>query len=123
MSEKDILFLLTADFAADGADHWFCPDCAPIEGLLASYPTLKGELDIRYVAFARPRLAMTSLVGEAHQGCPTLLTRRKPESLEAPFSNGWYVVADPWPIARYLRERYRIPRSRGDRHQPDSLVG
>lgn len=120
MREKDILFLLTGDFAADGADHWFCPDCAPIEGLLAYYPELKGQLDIRYVDFARPRRAMTDLVGEEHQGCPTLLTRHKPTSLEAPFVNGYHVIADPWPIARYLRERHGIPRSRGDRRLPDS---
>jgi Protein of unknown function (DUF3088) len=120
MSDKDILFLLTGDFAADGAAHWFCPDCAPVEGLLAYYPWLREHLDIRYVEFPRPRLAMTALVGEAHQGCPTLLTRTKPASLDVPLSNGWHVVADPWPIARYLRERHGIPRSRGDRHQPDS---
>ena len=65
MGEKDILFLLSGDFAADGADHWFCPDCAPIEGLLAYYPELKGQLDIRYVDFARPRQAMTALVDAA----------------------------------------------------------
>lgn len=113
--EKDILFLLPPAFDVNGEGAWFCPDCAPVEGLLANYPLLKGALDIRYVDFPRPRADMVALVGEAHQGCPTLLTRTKPASVEAPFANGWYVVADPWPIAKVLRERHGIPRSRGDR--------
>ena len=118
--EKDILFLLPPAFEVDGEGPWFCPDCAPVEGLLASYPTLKGALDIRYVAaFARPRAEMVALVGEAHQGCPTLLTRTPPKSVAAAQANGWFVIADPGPIARYLRERFGIPRSRADRDKPD----
>lgn len=116
--DKDILFLLPPAFEVEGApgEVWFCPDCAPVEGLLASYPTLKGALDIRYVArFARPRAEMVALVGEAHQGCPTLLTRTKPRSVPAAEANGWFVIADPGPIARFLRERHGIPRSRADR--------
>lgn len=116
--EKDILFLLPPAFTVEGAgeEPWFCPDCAPVEGLLAMFPMLKGALDIRYVArFARPRAEMVALVGEAHQGCPTLLTRRQPASVAAPQVNGWFVVADPGPIARYLRERHGLARSRADR--------
>jgi Protein of unknown function (DUF3088) len=117
--DKDILFLLTGAFDADGSGPWFCPDCAPIEGILTYFPALKDRLDIRYVDFPRPRLAMTALVGEAHQGCPTLLTRMRPESVDALLVSGWYVVADAEPIARYLRERYGISRSRADRNKPD----
>ncbi len=117
--EKDILFLLTGAFDADGSGPWFCPDCAPIEGILTYFPELRGQLDIRYVDFPRPRGAMTALVGEAHQGCPTLLTRLRPASVEAPLISGWYVVSDPGPIARYLRERHGISRSRADRNKPD----
>lgn len=113
---KDILFLLPPAFPVDGEEEWFCPDCAPIEGLLATYPTLKGRLDIRYVgAFARPRGEMVALLGEAHQGCPTLACREKPKSAPSVEANGWHVVADPGPIARVLRERFGIPRSRADR--------
>ena len=120
--DKDILFLLPPAFQVEGevegagGEAWFCPDCAPIEGLLASFPMLKGALDIRYVArFARPRAEMVALVGEAHQGCPTLLTRTKPQSVAAAESSGWFVIADPGPIARYLHERHGVPRSRADR--------
>jgi len=119
--QKDILFLLPPAFDVDGEGPWFCPDCAPVEGLLASYPTLKGALDIRYVAsFARPRAEMVALVGEAHQGCPTLLTRTRPTSVDAAQANGWFVIADPGPIARHLRERFAIPRSLADRDKPDA---
>ena len=114
--EKDILFLLPPAFEVDGDGPWFCPDCAPIEGLLASYPLLKGQLDFRYVArFARPRPEIVALLGEAHQNCPTLATRQRPGSTASVEVNGWFVVTDPGPIARVLRERYAIPRSRADR--------
>jgi hypothetical protein len=113
---KDVLFLLPPAFDVEGEGPWFCPDCAPIEGLLANYPTLKGALDIRYVSrFARPRAEMVALLGEAHQGCPTLACRTRPRSVESVEANGWHVVADPGPIARALREKYGIPRSRADR--------
>lgn len=115
-TDKAILFLLPPAFDVAGEGPWFCPDCAPIEGLLASYPLLKGALDIRYVArFERPRPEMVALLGEAHQGCPTLATRVKPTSVASVEVKGWHVVADPGPIARVLRELYGIPRSRADR--------
>ena len=115
-TDKAILFLLPPAFDVAGEGPWFCPDCAPIEGLLASYPLLKGALDIRDVArFERPRPEMVALLGEAHQGCPTLASRVKPTSVASVEVKGWHVVADPGPIARVLRELYGIPRSRADR--------
>lgn len=113
---KDVLFLLPPAFDVAGEGPWFCPDCAPIEGLLANFPLLKGALDIRYVGrFERPRREMVKMLGEAHQGCPTLACRDKPMSVASVEANGWHVVADPGPIARVLREKYAIPRSRADR--------
>lgn len=113
---KDVLFLLPPAFDVDGDGPWFCPECALIEGLLANHPTLKGSLDIRYVSrFARPRAEMVALIGEAHQGCPTLACRTKPDQAPSVEVGGWHVVADPGPIARVLREKYGVPRSRADR--------
>jgi hypothetical protein len=44
-----------------------------VEGLLASYPFLRGVLDVAYVDFPRPRAAIVPLVGAENQGCPVLV--------------------------------------------------
>ncbi len=70
------LFLLKADFkdasSGDGKSY-FCPDCATIEGLLSYYPRLRNELEVHYMDFARPRIELIDLLGEANQGCPVLV--------------------------------------------------
>ena len=73
----DILFLLTPGFTDSARDgegkKYYCPDCAFLEGVLGCCPDLRKQLDIRYVAYPRPRCEIVQLVGEAHQGCPNLV--------------------------------------------------
>jgi hypothetical protein len=73
----DTLFLLTPGFTDSARDgegkKYYCPDCAFLEGVLACCPELRTQLDVRYVAYPRPRREIVELVGEAHQGCPNLL--------------------------------------------------
>jgi len=73
----DTLFLLTPGFtdsARDGEGKTYCcPDCAFLEGVLSCCPELRTQLDIRYIAYPRPRRDIVQLVGEAHQGCPNLV--------------------------------------------------
>lgn len=70
---RDTLFLLRHDFV-DGADSGFyCPECAEINGVLHYYPTLRHQMDIRYVDFARPRPEIVALIGASHQSCPVLI--------------------------------------------------
>ena len=63
----------------------------------------------------RVHACVLALLGEDHQGCPTLASRVKPASVASVEANGWHIVADPGPIARVLHEKYGIPRSRADR--------
>ena len=73
----DTLFLLTPGFtdsARDGEGKtYYCPSCAFLEGVLACCPALRTQLEIRYVAYPRPRREIVELVGDAHQGCPNLV--------------------------------------------------
>jgi hypothetical protein len=73
----DILFLLKPGFTDSVRDsagkRYYCPDCAFLEGVLECCPELRAQLDIRYVAFPRPRQDIVELVGDAHQGCPNLI--------------------------------------------------
>ena len=55
----DMLFLLTPGFTDSARDgegkKYYCPDCAFLEGVLPCCPELRTRLDIRYVAYPRPR--------------------------------------------------------------------
>jgi hypothetical protein len=73
----DSLFLLTPGFTDSARDgegkKYYCPDCAFLEGVLGCCPELRRQLDIRYIAYPRPRREIVALVGDAHQGCPNLI--------------------------------------------------
>ena len=73
----DTLFLLTPGFTDGARDSegkaYYCPDCAFLEGVLACCPDLRTRLDIRYVAYPRPRREIVELVGDTRQGCPNLV--------------------------------------------------
>ncbi|SAL28504.1 hypothetical protein AWB65_01695 [Caballeronia humi] len=51
---RDLLLLLENGFndPERPGELFVCPDCAPIEGLLASDPSRNARLDIRRVPFA-----------------------------------------------------------------------
>lgn len=69
-----ILYLLRAEFIDTqiGDTSFYCPQCLQVEGLLAVYPQVRQNLDIRYVDFERPRGGMAKFVG-ANQSCPQLV--------------------------------------------------
>lgn len=74
-ASRDTIFLIEPGF--EDPRHpgklWFCPFCNQIEGVLASFPVLKEAVEIRRVPFARPRAAVISALGEAHQGLYVLV--------------------------------------------------
>ena len=111
---KDRLFLLKPDFK-DKGELYFCPGCSLVEGVLSYYPHLRGELEISYVDFSRPRPAIVRLLGEENQSAPVLVLARKSEAEETPGYtvreyNGRYFVAEPWEVAYYLAARYGVAR-------------
>ncbi len=71
------LFLLNPNFKDEDLNNgealYFCQHSAFIEGVLSYYPYLRGEIDIVYVDFKRPRKPIIDLVGEEHQSCPLLV--------------------------------------------------
>jgi hypothetical protein len=102
---KDTLFLLTPGFVEDGRTY-FCPICAQIEGVLAYMPTLREKVDVRYVAFPRPRAEIVALVGEANQKCPVLVlgdSASVPDGIEAQAAaTGLRFISHSDHITRYL---------------------
>ena len=71
----DTLFLLTPGFPDEALPgrHFYCEHCALIEGVLASFPDLGNDIEVRRVAFPRPRKDVVALVGEEHQSLPLLI--------------------------------------------------
>lgn len=108
---KDTLYLLKPHFEKDGAQR-FCPDCAMMEGYLATYPALREALEIVYVDYARPRTVLVERLGETHQNAPTLiLAEASPDAGphgEILSSNGLSFLTDARPITRYLATQYGL---------------
>ena len=70
---KDQLYLLKPAFYDGDQGPFFCPGCVEVFGVLESHPPLKETVEIHFVDFARPRLELVPLLGEAHQSCPVLV--------------------------------------------------
>lgn len=111
---KDTLFLLTPGFHDGDGAPYYCPYCTIFEGLLHLYPQLASKLDVRRVAFARPRSEIVALLGAEHQSCPVLVVQHPVE--EPPGSSPMKTVGnlhffdEPEDIGNYLSRTYGIPR-------------
>jgi hypothetical protein len=109
---RDILFLLKpgfADPALPGQD-FYCWHCALIEGVLASFPELGKNLDVRRIAFPRPREEVIALIGEANQSLPVLvLADDTPDGLPGASHQGRRYVNEPMAILDVLHRRHGFP--------------
>jgi hypothetical protein len=72
---KDTLYLLTPGFEdpAYPGMTFYCWHCALMEGVLASFPELGEKLNVRRIAWARPRQEVVELLGEENQSLPLLV--------------------------------------------------
>ena len=112
----DILFLLKPGFTDSARDQegkrYYCPSCAYLEGVLACCPELREKLDIRHVAYPRPRREIIELVGDANQGCPNLVL--DPSNHSFVDASRFHRVGDRLhtndtrAIVEYLAERYGV---------------
>ena len=114
---KDRLYLLKPDFSADGMKQ-FCSECAMVEGMLSFYPKLRGELDIKYIGFTKPRPEITAELGPEHQSSPVLViadakrAAKVPMSVKVQASNGKQFVNDPYQVCDYLAHTYGTGQAR-----------
>ena len=110
----NILFLLPSAFL----DHnippkdqmYFCPDCALIEGMLSYFPELRNRIDIRYIAYERPRTEIVTLLGEEYQNCPLLIIHENPvafnDNVDVKTANGICFLNSGTTIAQFLAKQY-----------------
>lgn len=101
--EKDVLIVLKAPFEDGPGKLWFCPHCAMVEGALQANPHWESSIDLRRVAFPRPRAEVIALLGEANQGLPVLVLRKGAAApAGAVLANGRHILTDAMQITAYL---------------------
>ena len=109
---RDRLFLLRPDFEdpAFPGRRFYCWHCALIEGVLASFPALAGQLEVAHIAWPRPRQAVIALVGEENQSLPLLVLA---DGTTSPHQTGSHhgraFIADKDGILAALSERHGFP--------------
>ena len=105
---KDTLFILDPAFqdpALEGT--WFCPNGAMVYGALAANPHWAEHIEIRRIAFPRPRQEVIAAVSEENQGLPLLLFSDPATApAEAKRVNGRAFVQGGIAIGEALAARY-----------------
>lgn len=107
--QRDILFLLKPDFAdpAYPDKRFYCWHCALLEGVLASFPDLAPRLDVRRVAWTRPRADVIALVGLENPSLPMLIfAPDAPEDVPAKVSGRVRYLDDKDAILDLLSRRH-----------------
>ncbi|MFT4191079.1 MAG: DUF3088 domain-containing protein [Comamonas sp.] len=110
---KDLLLLLEPGFEdpAFPGERFICPDCNPIEGLLASDPGRAERLLVKRLPFPRPRQAVIEALDDQHQGLPVLIFGdEQPPPADAQHAAGKAFIADSRRILALLAERHGFPR-------------
>ena len=109
---RDCLFLLKPDFEdpAYPGQRFYCWHCALLEGVLASFPSLQSKIDVKRIAWPKPRQGVVEIVGEDNQSLPLLvLAADAPDELATGRFRGQRFVDDKDAILAVLSRRYGIP--------------
>jgi hypothetical protein len=109
---KAVLFLLNPGFHDEKGGPFFCPNCAAVEGFLKYAPQIEAQLDVRRIAFARPRKEIVEMIGEANQRCPVLVLAGDDLPAEAAKSSetGKAYIWGAVPICEYLGRTFGVVR-------------
>lgn len=112
--QRDVLFLLKPGFRDPEFPErdFYCWHCALMEGVIASFPEIRPDLEVRRIAFPRPREPVISLIGAANQSLPVLiLADDAPIDLPATHFEGRRFVNEPMAILDVLHRRHGYPQA------------
>ena len=108
---KHILFLLTPGFFDGEEGPFFCPHSAAMEGFIKYVPAIETEVNVRRIAFQRPRPDIMALLGELNQGTPVLIlaegTEVPPEA-QVSTETGRAFIMDEIQISNYLSRTMNV---------------
>lgn len=109
---QDTLFLAAPGFVVEGQGPFYCGDCIALEGLLSLYPQIHQGLEVRHIAFRRPRQEVVALLGEQHQSLPVLVmaAASSPGDIGVRVHGGQRFIDDEAAIRRYLSQRAGVAR-------------
>ncbi len=102
---KPRLFVLQMPFSdpdlvpPPSSDSWFCSHCALIEGALGINPQWLDHIEVKRLAFPRPRRELVELLGEEQQWLPVLVLPQEDGKKNE-------TLTDPVAITRYLAEKF-----------------
>ncbi|MCZ4279959.1 DUF3088 family protein [Kiloniella laminariae] len=105
---KPRLFVLEMPFTdpelvpPSSSDSWFCSHCALIEGALMVNPQWLDHIELKRIAFPRPRQELVALLGEDKQWLPVLVL----SDWEGQKDGEKQTITDPVAITRYLAEEF-----------------
>ncbi|MGY8684950.1 DUF3088 family protein [Bradyrhizobium sp. UFLA05-153] len=88
----DQLFLLEQPFSdpAFPGQQFYCWQCSLLEGVLSALPSCAARLDVRQIAWAKPRAALIERLGQDHQSAPVLIFEKgSPAPENAKYANGF----------------------------------
>lgn len=108
---KHILFLLTPGFSDGDEGPFFCPHSAAMEGFLKYVPAIEERIDVRRIAFQRPRPDVVELLGEENQGTPVLILDKEadvPAEAQVSEKTGRSFFLGETEIMNYLSRTYDV---------------
>ncbi|HEX7759900.1 MAG TPA: DUF3088 family protein [Caulobacteraceae bacterium] len=112
---KDTLFLMQPGFFNAQLGPLYCGDSAAVEGMLSFFPELREIIDVRYVAFPRPRMPLVDILSEDHQSIPVLVLapdrQVKDGGVMPDKARGHRFLDNEKVIRRYLSSQYGFPRA------------
>jgi len=85
---KPILYLFKTNFVdpQHKGESFFCPYCTQVEGMMSIFPIIRQEVDVRYVAFEKPRGDLNLFCGESNQSCPQLVFPNGDDNISSAYS-------------------------------------
>jgi hypothetical protein len=108
----DQLFLLERPFSdpALPGREFYCWQCLLLDGILSAFPSRAARLDVRRIAWAKPRTALIERLGQDHQSAPVLIFEKSSIAPEnAKYANGLAYVDDSFAILHLLAVRHGFP--------------
>lgn len=109
--KKHFLFLLTPGFSDGDDGPFFCPHSAAMEGFLKYVPSIEEKVEVKRIAFQRPRPDIVELLGEENQGTPVLILDKDadvPEDAQVSEQTGRAFFLGEIDIMKYLSRTYDV---------------
>jgi len=110
--QRDTLVILKPDFADPAYPdlRFYCWHCALMEGVLASFPELRNQIDVLRVEWPRPRYEVVELIGSENQSLPVLIfAEDADEELATGIYRGRRFAEGKDAILKALSRRHSIP--------------